>query len=183
MRRTVVIGLLAGWVLAGCGDTASNQTATPPNTPPPPPGPAPFKADPLKAFEETAFCIQFGCQRGESWPLRGGGTNNTYSLSAAPDVTVEVPTKGGAIDHYGLSFYERERLRNGDLNVIYGLLRTLDPAGGSGVTRQFIRANVERPIEQIKLGRSTRVGKYTVWAGRIGGTQTVSIDPTSGATR
>jgi hypothetical protein len=83
------------------------------------------------------------------------------------------------IDHYGLSLYERERLRDHDLQVVHGLLRSLDPAGDSDTIRQFVRANVERPAEQIRRGQSSRVGEYTVWAAKVGGTQIVSGEPTS----
>jgi hypothetical protein len=87
-------------------------------------------------------------------------------LSAAPDVSVEVMTKAGAIDGYGVSLYERRRVPAQDLNMLYDLLRSIHPAGGSPTPLHLIQTYIERPVEQIKLARSARFGPYTVWAAR-----------------
>jgi hypothetical protein len=175
----IAVAVLTAALSTACAD----QPATSPNQPPAttPPGATPGKPDPLAPFESSAFCKEYTCKKGKSWPLRAGGMNNTYDLSAAPHVTVEVPTKDGAIDHYGISFYERERLRNADLQVAYALLGSIDPAGNTEAVRQFIRSNIERPAEQIRRGPSSSFGPYTVWTAKVGETQIVSVERTSDA--
>ncbi len=130
-----------------------------------------------QAFETSAFCKQYRCANHKSWALKTGGTNHIYALNLTPAVSVEVPTKDGRLDHYGLMFYERDRLGETDLQLIDTLLRTIDAASASDAVRQFVRTNIERDAFQIRQARSSQFGRYRLWAGKVGGQQTVSIEP------
>lgn len=131
----------------------------------------------LQAFEASAFCRQFGCQRDKSWALKTGGTNHSYSLQVDKDISVEVPTAADdSIDNYGISFYgERERLGDSELRLVDSLLKTIDANAATVAVRKFVRGNVERPISQIREADSTPFGQYRLWAGKVGNEQIVSI--------
>lgn len=131
----------------------------------------------LQAFEQSAFCEQYGCSSRNSWALNTGGTNNSYELNLRPAVSLEVQTQSESIEGYGLVFYERDVLRAPQLRVIDALLESIDDAAATDDVRQFVRTNIERPVFQIRLANSTEFGPYRLWAGKVGNDQIASLSP------
>ncbi len=131
----------------------------------------------LELFEQSPFCEKYGCANPKTWALNTGATNHSYRLNLTPDVTLEVPTKGREIEHYGLVFYERDRLDSTQLAVIDELVAVISENKATEATRRFVRAQINEPVEQIRLAKSTTFGRYKIWAGSVGGDKVVSIEP------
>jgi hypothetical protein len=121
----------------------------------------------LKDFEASAFCRAYKCGPPHSYPLKVGGTNNSFP-AALTDANVEVQTAGDRVTGVGLSFFERDRLRDSDLRAIELLFRSLDATTPTGGVERFVRENAERKVEWLKQARSIRFGDYQVWAGSPG---------------
>ena len=182
MRTPATTIVVLAFVLAAqaCGESAppdgtsgsapSSRASTPPATQPAPPSD-------LQRFEQTSFCKKYACVNPTTWALNTGATNHSYQLNLTPSVSLEVPTRGDQIDHYGLVFHERDRLDNAQLAVIDDLIAAISANDATDATRRFVRANIERSVSQIRLARSTRFGRYQLWAGKVGNDKIVSIEP------
>jgi hypothetical protein len=183
MRHLNPLFYVAGTVLLGsifaCGE--SNATRTAPPSSPAATAPKPADLTPLGVFTTSAFCKQYGCANHKSWALKTGATNHSYDLNlppaVPPSVGIEVPTKDERIESYGISFSDRERLDEADLQAIDALLRTIDAPSATSAVRQFVRTNIERDAFQILKAKSTKFGRYRLWAGKVGNDQIVHIEP------
>ena len=177
-----MIGLLAlSPVVQSCGESTpsdntktSSATGSASSTDRPSP-PAPLTG--LQRFWQGSFCKKYQCVNPDTWPLSDGATNYSFHLNLAPAVSLEVATKTNGIEEYGLTFYESDRLGNTQLTVIDDLIAAIPDNEATNATRRFVRANIERPVEQIQLAKSTHLGRYQLWAGRVGNQAVVSIQP------
>ncbi len=69
---------------------------------------------------------------------------------------------------YGLSFYERQVLAPKDLDMLWALIRSIHPGGDTATIRKFVQSHIEVRVPQILQAKTTLVGPYRLWAGRVG---------------
>lgn len=129
----------------------------------------------LKALEGSEFCKRYGCPAPKTWPLTNGAVNHSYQPNVRPAVSLEALTLGDAISSYGLSFYERKALTPKDLDMIWSLVASVHPGGNTPALRQFVQSHIEIPVPQILKAKTTVVGPYRLWAGKVGDQQIVQI--------
>ena len=170
MRWRGVLGssLVAACLAIGCGSPGSSKTDSAAARPPQPPA--------IQAIEASAFCQKYGCAIREAWRLSTGGQDFTFGLSASNGTALEVPLlPEGGIDHFGLSFYGRDRLGEPEFQLIRDLLETIQPGLASEALLKHVRAHVERDVFTIPEAKSFKSAGYQIRAGKILN-QVISID-------
>ena len=140
-------------------------------TPPPPatlPAPEPHVIGSLSEFESSQFCLEYACTLYSTWDLSRGGVNNSYDLGTRPDLSVEVPTLNDVPLDFGLTFYDRARLRENDFQLVNLFLSSIYPGIkiDPSVTA-FIEQNVEVDVFQICQAASIPFGSLRIWTGKI----------------
>jgi len=130
----------------------------------------------LKTLEASEFCKSYGCPKPDTWPLRDGSVNNNYKPNVRPSVSLEAPTSGGKVKSYGLVFYERRVLTPKDLEMVWSLIRSIHPGGDTPTIKTFVQTHVAVKVEQIMQAKTTVVGPFRVWAGKVGQEQVVHIE-------
>lgn len=130
----------------------------------------------LSDFAKCTFCQIYDCIERKSWALRDGGTNHTYECDIKPDVSLEVQTRGTEVYGIGLMFYYRESLSSDDFVIISDLIDCLGAKQKSAKAKQFIKAQIERRVHQIRQAKPIQFGSYTIWAGKVGYEQIVDLE-------
>jgi hypothetical protein len=131
----------------------------------------------LPDFERSSFYQSHNLKTKDRWKLKNGNYANTFGVSSDPNISVEVETNGNSVIGFGLVFYKRDELGQRDLGLIHSLLESLDASikPDSGI-KEYLKANAEKSVFQIKQAEPRAFGKFKVYAGKVGEQQTISID-------
>ncbi|MET0646404.1 MAG: hypothetical protein ABW208_07260 [Pyrinomonadaceae bacterium] len=135
------------------------------------------KIETLADFERSSFHYTYGLVKEKGWALNTGEFNNPYKSRVIPNVTIDVPSRGDKVGHYGLSFYKRQTLSQTDLDFIYALLHSIDTTMPiSTELKEYIKTNAERRVFQVTEAEPTTFSGYKVFAGKVGAEQVISLD-------
>ncbi len=141
----------------------------------------PDKIETLADFENSQFCRDFKCNKGDSWQLSSGGINHFYSIPLGGDkynyITIEIVTENKQVTEFGLMYFDREvsGLSPSDLEIAYKLLNSIDSTDSIDSVKNYIIQNIEQENFQIRQVSPILWGTFNVYAGKIG-QQTISIE-------
>ncbi|MDQ3903221.1 MAG: hypothetical protein M3247_06245 [Thermoproteota archaeon] len=131
----------------------------------------------LDDFENCEFYRRYNLNRDRGWNLKNGGYNNTYEIPGQHNINVEVQTMKDEVMGFGLVFYEKDKLEDSDLNLIYSLLQSIDTkATISPSVKEYIKTNAEINVFQIRQAKPITFNKLKIYAGKVGPEQTISIE-------
>lgn len=131
----------------------------------------------LDDFERSEFYRDYKLRKEDGWKLNTGAYNNSYETSSLSNVSIEIQTIENKVIGFGIVFYERDSLREADLNFVYKLLQSINTKGKlEPKIREYIKSNAERRVFQIKEANPTTFDKFKIYAGKVGPEQTISIE-------
>lgn len=134
----------------------------------------------LSDFTISPFCKIYTCKKEDSWALQSGGINHYYQIPLGGDrynyVTIEIVIINNKVKSFGLMYFDREisGLRQGDEEIVYNLLNSINSNQNIEQVRNYIAENIEREISQIMQAPSFVWDSFNIYAGKVG-QQTVSI--------
>lgn len=135
----------------------------------------------LSDFAISPFCQNYTCRKEDSWSLRSGSVNHSYRIPLGGDsynyITIEIVVLNDQIKSFGVMYFDREvsGLREGDVEIVYNLLSSIEANESIEPVKDYIVRNIEREIAQIKQAAPIIWGTFNVYAGKVG-QQTISIE-------
>lgn len=132
-------------------------------------------------FAISPFCQKYICRKEDSWSLHSGGVNHSYRIPLDGDsynyLTIEIAVLNDQIKSFGLMYFDRETsgLREGDVEIAYNLLSSINVNENIELVKDYIARNIEREIFQIKQATPIAWSTFNVYAGKVG-QQTISIE-------
>lgn len=136
-------------------------------------------------FEQSEFCQTYQCVAESQWPVHNNGdVNHAYHTSVRElGVDTEInPSRNSSVTGIGLTFFDRDQLSTEDFAVIAILVRSACRVSHSDKIMAFIKKNVERNVDQIKLANSIDDCDFRIWAGKVM-QQTIEFERTSSDVR
>lgn len=116
-------------------------------------------------FENSLFFEKYKCNYDDSWKLLNGSTNHAYNGSG---ISIDLSILNEEIKHMGIIFYNKYTgLTEKDVELIDDLIDAYKFQGGSSRLKSFIKKNIEKSVQQIKEAKLMKMGKYTIWAGKV----------------
>lgn len=181
--------IAAGLLIIGCGtNNKSHQPSEIVEQPKGVPSPElanadksgsvpPSRIETLDDFERSEFYRDYKLRKEDGWKLNTGAYNTSYETSSLSNVSIEVQTIENKVVGFGIVFYERDGLREADLNFVYKLLQSINTKGKlEPKIRDYIKSSAEKHVFQIKEANPTTFDKFKIYAGKVGPEQTISIE-------
>jgi hypothetical protein len=182
---TLLLGALV-FTFASCDSGSSVATKTPPDVratgnQEPAKVPRSQEIKTVSDFEHSEFCQRYHCKQSGSYVSHfKDRTLTEYNYDTTVDhLTVNVTAEGPLVAMCGLTFYERERLSDGEFAVISTLSRSTNQHLQHDKTRTFVKQNVEHPIcSTCRVYDSPKYvvdGQFRIRTGKSGSQQVVNF--------
>jgi hypothetical protein len=118
-------------------------------------------------FEHSEFCQLYHCKEEKQWPVHTGDVNHAYITSVA-DLGIEIQVnRNQIVTGFDLTFFNRDQLTNEDFNVIAALVRSANQTASHDKTISFVKKNIERGVDQIKMANFIDDGDFRIRAGKV----------------
>jgi hypothetical protein len=121
-------------------------------------------------FEQSEFCQLYHCAADSEWPVHNNGdVNHTYHTSVSElGVDAQINSqRNPSVTGFGLTFFDRDHLSIEDFIVIAALIHSANQVTHHDKVMSFIRNNIERSVDQIKMANFIDDGDFRIWAGKV----------------